>query len=308
MLMTRAISKAFFNAYSDNQPIRARLEGVADLMRHGYIDNAWEIIQNLNQTQGQLQPLEWLSWACDRLEILRPPPYDDPNDIETINVDGLARGVPVRPPTDVMIARSWAATRVIVAFGGVGEAFWSVPPFLEVPNCHLVMLRDTTRLFHVAGIEGLGANYADCVAGLRKLIKKLGATQIFVSGNSSGGYAALRYALDIEARGVLAFSPFTRLNATEAELARFPAVRPLSRSRPEMMEDLLPLYRNHQNPPKAIIVYGDKHPVDTEHALRMKELPNISLEPVPGYDGHHAWAKLLEENKFRPLLKQLLAF
>ncbi|MGH7078818.1 MAG: alpha/beta fold hydrolase, partial [Acetobacteraceae bacterium] len=217
-------------------------------------------------------------------------------------------GVAVRPPTDVMIARSWAATRVIVAFGGVGEAFWSVPPFLEVPNCHLVLLRDTTRLFHVAGIEGLGDSYADCVAGLRKLIGKLGAKQVFVSGNSSGGYAALRYALDIDARGVLAFSPFTRLNATAEELARFPALRPLSRSRPEMMEDLLPLYRNHPSPPKAIIVYGDRHPVDTEHALRMRPVPNVSIEPVPGYDGHHAWAKLLEENKFRQLLKQLLSF
>jgi len=75
-----------------------------------------------------------------------------------------------------------------------------------------------------------------------------------------------------------------------------------------MMEDLLPLYRVRQDPPKVIIVYGDKHEVDTEHALRMKDLPNVTLEPVHGYDGHHAWAKLLEENKFRPLLKQLLAF
>ncbi|MDA8052220.1 MAG: hypothetical protein M0002_19825 [Rhodospirillales bacterium] len=308
MMMSRAISRAFLNAYSENQPIRARLEGVADLMRHGYIDNAWEVIQQLNQTERQLQPLEWLSWACDRLEILRPPPYDDPNDVESIALDGLARTVAVRAPTDVMIARSWAATRVLVAFGGVGEAFWSVPPFLEVPNCHLVLLRDTTRLFHVAGIEGLGSIYAECVVALHKLIRKLGATQVFITGNSSGGYAALRYALDLDARGVLAFSPFTRINATEEELAKFPAVRPLSRSRPEMMEDLLPLYANHPKPPQVIIVYGDKHALDTEHALRMKNLANVTLEPVRGYDGHHAWAKLLDENKFRPLLKRLLSF
>jgi pimeloyl-ACP methyl ester carboxylesterase len=308
MLMTRAINKAFFNAYREDQPIRARLEGVADLMRHGYIDNAWEIIQQLNQSEGQLQPLEWLSWACDRLEMLRPAPYDDPNAVESITVDGLNRSVSVRPPTDVMIARSWAATRVIVAFGGVGEAFWSVPPFLEVPNCHLVLLRDTTRLFHVAGIEGLGDSYAECVVALRKLIQKLGATQVFVTGNSSGGYAALRYALDLEVRGVLAFSPFTRINASEDELAKFPALRPLSRSRPEMMEDLLPLYTSHPNPPKAIIVYGDKHVIDTEQALRMENVPGVTLEPVHGYDGHHAWAKLLDEQRFRPLLKRLLSY
>jgi len=308
MVMTRAITKAFSNAYGENQPIRVRLEGVADLMRHGYIDNAWEIIQQLNQSEKQLQPLEWLSWACDRLEILRPPPLDDPNAVESITLDGMSRRIAVRAPTDVMIARSWAATRVIIAFGGVGEAFWSVPPFLEVPNCHLVMLRDTTRLFHVAGIEGLGDTYSECVVALRNLIQKLGATQTFVTGNSSGGYAALRYALDLNVRGVLAFSPFTRINATEAELAQFPAVRPLSRSRPEMMEDLLPLYANHPNPPQVIIVYGDKHVLDTEHALRMQDLPTFTLEPVHGYDGHHAWAKLLEENRFRPLLKQLLAF
>ncbi len=308
MLMTRAMTKAFYNAYSDGQPIRARLEGVADLMRHGYIDNAWEIIQQLNHTEETLQPLEWLSWACDRLEILRPPPYDDPNEIESITVDGLRQPITIRPPTDVMIARSWAATRALIAFGGVGEAFWSVPPFLELPNCHLIMLRDTTRLFHVGGIEGLGATYRECVAALRKLIDKLGATQLFVTGNSSGGYAALRYALDLDVRGVLAFSPFTRINATEDELEQFPALRPLSRSRPEMMEDLLPLYSNHPKPPKVIIVYGDQHKTDTEQALRMKDLACVEIEPVHGYDGHHAWAKLIDEQRFRPLLKRLLAF
>lgn len=308
MLMTRGMAKAFANAYGEDQPIRARLEGIADLMRHGYIDNAWEVIQQLNQSDIQLQPLEWLSWACDRLEVLRPPPFDDPNDVESITVDGMTRPIAVRPPTNVMIARSWAATRALIAFGGVGEAFWSVPPFLEIPNCHLVMIRDTTRLFHVAGIEGLGESYSECVVALRKLIDKLGAQQVFITGNSSGGYAALRYALDLGARGVLAFSPFTRINATEAELAQHPALRPLSRSRPEMMEDLLPLYQNHRNPPKVIIVYGDKHVIDTEQALRMEGLPFVTLEPVHGYDGHHAWARLLEENRFRPLLKQLLSF
>ena len=307
MLITRAMTKAFANAYGEGQPIRARLEGVADLMRHGYIDNAWEIIQQLNHSIEPLQPLEWLSWACDRLEILRPPPYDDPNEIEAISVDGLGRQITVRPPTDVMIARSWAATRVLVAFGGVGEAFWSVPPFLELPNCHLVILRDTTRLFHVAGIEGLGASYHECVAGLRALFDRLGATQVFVTGNSSGGYAALRYAPDLGARGVLAFSPFTRINATREELEQFPALRPLSRSRPEMMEDLMPIYSGLPNPPRITIVYGDQHKVDTEQALRMKDLPFVELEPVHGFDGHHAWAQLIDEQRFRPLLKRLLA-
>jgi hypothetical protein len=308
MLITRAMTKAFFNAYSEGQPIRARLEGVADLMRHGYIDNAWEIIQQLNHTQEPLQPLEWLSWACDRLEILRPPPYDDPNDIESITLDGLGQPITVRPPTDVMIARSWAATRVLIAFGGVGEAFWSVPPFLELPNCHLVMLRDNTRLFHVGGVEGLGQTYYECVSALTRLIDRLGATQIFITGNSSGGYAALRYALDLGARGVLAFSPFTRINASEEELEQYPAIRTLARSRPEMMEDLLPFYSTHPNPPKLIIAYGDQHKLDTEHALRMKDLPCVELEPVHGFDGHHAWARLLDEQRFRPLLKRLLAF
>lgn len=305
MLITRSMAKAFSNAYGEGQPLRARLEAVADLMRHGYIDNAWEVIQQLNQTEEPIQPLEWLSWACDRLEILRP--YDDPNEVESIAVDGLGRPVTVRPPTDVMIARAWAATRVLVAFGGVGEAFWSVPPFLELPNCHLIMLRDTTRLFHVAGVEGLGATYHECVAALAALIGKLGASQIYATGNSSGGYAALRYALDLGARGVLAFSPFTRIDATPEELEQFPAIRPLSRSRPEMMEDLHALYARHPNPPKVIIAYGDRHRVDTEHALRMKDLPGVELEPVHGFDGHHAWARLLDEQRFRPLLKRLMS-
>jgi Alpha/beta hydrolase family len=307
MLLSRAVTKAFYSAYNTEQPIKDRLDGTYELLRYGYIDNARDAVERLRVTEPGVMRVDWLADAAARTEIYHRDSFDAMNGVESTTVYGLPEPINVRAPTDVMIARAPDAKQVMIAFGGFSEAFWVPPPFLELPNCHVVVLRDARRLFHLAGVEGLGADYAESVAGLKKLIADLGVSKVVLVGSSAGGYAALRYALDLDVRGVLAISPVTQINAGEKELAQYPGLRPIARTQPEMMLDLVPLYQEHPNPPKVIIVWGDKHPLDTQQATRMKVLPNVVLEPMRGFAGHPAWVKLLADQQLDPLLRRLLA-
>lgn len=308
MLLSRAVTKAFYTAYNDDLPTKERLDGTFELLRFGYVDNAREVIEKLKIAEPGLTRVEWLDQACDRAGIYHKDSFETINGAQSAMVYGLADPIKIHPPTDVMIIRAPQAEQVLIAFGGAAEAFWAPPPFFELSNCHVVVLRDARRLFHFAGVEGLGATYEECLEGLKKIIADLGASKVFVTGSSSGGYAALRYGLDLEGvRGVLAISPFTGSADVPREVARFPALRPIMRMQPEMLVDLLPLYEQHPNPPKVIIVWGDKNVVDNEQATRMKVLPNVILEPLHGFAGHPVWVKLLADQHFEPLLRRLFA-
>ncbi|MGH7077720.1 MAG: alpha/beta fold hydrolase [Acetobacteraceae bacterium] len=308
MELSQTLSRAFYAAYETEQPIKHRLAGTYDLLRYGYVDNAREVIAELRQNRRGGKRVDWLARACEGVELYHRDSSKLTDGSENIVVEGLPQPISIRLPTDVMIFRVPGARRVLISMGGANSAFWMPTAFFEFADTHVVAFRDTRRLFHLAGVKGLGADYAGSVDGLRKLIKGLGViNKVVMAGCSSGGYAALRYALDLDVRGVLAISAPSRINADESELERYPALRKIARTRPEMMEDLLPLYRRHPTPPSVIMAWGSKNPLDTEQALRMKGLPNVTLEPVPGIAAHASWLKLIADQQFEPLLARLLA-
>lgn len=307
MLLSRAVNNAALAAYSEDRPLEERLGGVFDLLRYGYTENAREVIEHINQTKSWLQRVEWLSRACERTEILSDGVQPGQNGVEHVAISGLPNPISIRLPSDTLMVRSPKAHRLMVAFGGATEAFWLVAPFLDLVDCHLVVLRDPKRLFHLAGVSGLGGTYAECVAALTRMATSLGVTEIYTAGSSSGGYSALRYALDLGARGVLTFCPITGSDDIAAEVERYPGLRAIARKAPEMMLDIVPMYRAAANPPKVIIAFGDKNPLDVRQAMRMKDLPGVSLEPLPGLSTHPVWSKLLSDHRFEDLLNRLLA-
>lgn len=307
MLLSRVVSNAALAAYSEDRPLEERLGGVFDLLRYGYTENAREVIEHLNQTKSWLQRVEWLSQACERTEILFDGADHGQNGAESVAISGLASPISIRLPSDTLMVRSPKAHRLLIAFGGATEAFWLVAPFLDLVDCHLIVLRDPKRLFHLAGVGGLGATYAECVAALTRIATSLGVTEIYTAGSSSGGYSALRYALDLGARGVLTFCPITGSDDITSEVEKYPGLRAIARKAPQMMLDILPMYRAAAKPPKVIIAFGDKNPLDVRQAMRMKDVPGVVLEPLPGLSTHPVWSKLLADHRFDDLLNRLLA-
>jgi hypothetical protein len=307
MPLSQAVTEAIYTAYNEDQPREATLKGAFTLLSYGYVDNARETVVRLKEEDPFDKRVLRLERSCERTRIYHQDSFEKLNGAHDVRVDGLAEPIEVRPPTDVMIVRAGQVKQVLIAFGGASEVFWLPPEFQELSNCHLVVLRDARRLFHLAGVEGLGATYEDCLEGLKKIVADLGATKVFMIGSSSGGYAALRYAQDFEGvRGVLAISPITGHPNMAEEAPKHPALRSILRTKPDMFVDLVPLYEQHPNPPKVTVVWGEKHATDNEQAVRMGALPNVTLEPLQGVAHHPVLVKLITRPDF-DLVKRLLA-
>lgn len=284
-------------------PPGERLAAAFELLRHGLIEDARTALEQVRLVAPELPRLHRLSQACARIRMLTPPGTDGAD--QRVHLEGRAAESRLRPTADVMILPCAGARRALVAFGGFTDAFWLTPAFLGLLDCHLVILSDSRRMFHLAGLIGLGESYAECVAGLQRLLAELGATSLFLAGSSAGGYAALRYGLDLEVRGVLAVSPVTQINAGAKEIAQYPALAPIASRAPEMMQDLIPLYQRASRPPPVLITWGQRNRLDDWQAARMAVLPNVTLEPVPVAD-HPVWMMLQATDRFAPLLHRLL--
>ena len=115
--------------------------------------------------------------------------------------------------TTVVWRNPAGSDRVILVFAGGGQAFWlsldGLHRVLRTCDAHVIYMRDYSSAFYLAGDEESGVDYRGLLDVLRGEIAGLGATRLGCLGNSGGGYAALRYALDLGAEAALSFSGIT---------------------------------------------------------------------------------------------------
>jgi hypothetical protein len=105
---------------------------------------------------------------------------------------------------------------LLICFAGVGIGMGI--PYFEFMNAlnqydtKRIFLRDLRKAWYHAGIEGVGDTIDDCIPPLKKLIADSGAKYVITLGNSMGAYAAILFAILLEADEVLAFAPTTFAN------------------------------------------------------------------------------------------------
>jgi pimeloyl-ACP methyl ester carboxylesterase len=208
-----------------------------------------------------------------------------------------------------LVERVPGARRAIVVFYGVGSGFWVLAPvlrrYLKPLGCHLVFVRDSRKIGHLGGIEGLGADYQASVDALRKLIERLGATEIAMMGMSLGGYAALRYGLDLGADRALGLGAYTNVTPGEVETNGRDALTRIARSCPAMARDLLPLYAEAERRPRVALWYGADHNGDRRQAERFTVLEGVELRPVPDLDDHDVLRQMMSSGQVRSVVTWL---
>jgi len=122
-----------------------------------------------------------------------------------------------RALTESIISNSMLYTNngsdaIIVWFGGMHEPFLN-PVFLKTyPNAVFdgLFLTDARSDWYMAGFNGIAEDFASSVEWLQKFIHDHRYRRIFLCGQSSGAYAALRVARHIRPTAVIAFAPQTR--------------------------------------------------------------------------------------------------
>lgn len=199
-----------------------------------------------------------------------------------------------------LIRRHKAATSTVLIFTGWARQVWVsislFDRFMKRFPANAVYLTEDAGLGYLDGIEGLGDNYADTVAGLRTLVDDLGAQKLHCMGTSSGGDAAMRYGLDLDASQVLAFSPYIGLTRTNL----------INEMLPEMAVGIAEVYRRAESTPDVTVVFGADSEPDRLATNDFAGLPGIRLRPVAGYGRHDVIPELIATGQLEPLLADVL--
>jgi pimeloyl-ACP methyl ester carboxylesterase len=208
-------------------------------------------------------------------------------------------------PDGVLIRSTEGAEDALVVFTPPGGDFWIsinlLHHHLKPFPWHIVYIRDAKRCFHMAGVNGLGEDYAASLEGLRALVSRLGARNTYCIGGSIGGYAALRYGLDLRAKAVLGFSAIASLDPSDWPEGLRPALNPITRIAPHMRADLDDLYRAAADRPRTLLCYGAASEFDLRHTERMRAVGDIIEIPIAGYTDHDAISYMVVKQKM-PLI------
>lgn len=235
-------------------------------------------------------------------------PYRDP----LVRPDGGATSFDAGDA--VRIARRPGARKIVFVFTGKARQIWLSVHLLHqiLPqDCTVVYLQDVRNCGYVFGLQAFGEGYAGTLEGMRRLIAGLGSPEVFVIGSSAGGWAAMRYGLDLGATRVLGISPGTDFTLMEEYRAETAARIGLSESEataafPPGSFDLLTLYGDAARPPELILAFGGGHEEDREASRRMGALPKVTLHEVPGYERHDVMAELIAKGEIRGLIDALM--
>jgi hypothetical protein len=209
-----------------------------------------------------------------------------------------------------LVAPCEGARRLLITFGGNTGYLMLPPKVVNLPKTHLVAIRDPKRCFGMTGIPGLGATYQACLASLRALIAEFGVIDVYCTGVSAGGYPALRYALDLAACGVLAFSAPTTLDLADdsgAPLSRYPQLTALYRQLPDIPLDLARPYAATTPRPSAILLYSPSNTRDAWLANRMGGIKGVEINAVAEEAGHRTFMWMNSGDEFQNYLQRLMA-
>jgi hypothetical protein len=291
------IEKSYAASVRPDAKLKDHLIFATSLMVHGCFRHAKSVLDTLGGGSGA-----WWRWMVDRCVELADGESlvktvlttDDPQDTVP-----LPDGTIIQGSTNVMVARKGACCRkLVIMFGGAPQPsfFGSGNSALacQCDDAHFVFMRDRRdrakpEFGYLTGVAGLGSDYRECLRNLKTLIATLGAPDLYCVGHSLGGYAALRYGLDLEAGAVLSLSGYTTFDPDDyTGLLRSRAEAPaqLSTIAPEMGVDVVKLYEAATRRPKATLLYGEKNLVDAAFAYRMSHLTDACLHPVKGTDAH----------------------
>jgi len=231
--------------------------------------------------------------------------------VPTGDVDGGALRV-ITEAGDILMERAPGSRALVIVFGGLATMFGGAAEDLgflvQEKKVNALFLSDPKRLFLLDGLISVGG-YPETIAWIKELAETWTAPNIYCLGFSAGGYAALRYGVDLGARRILTFAGATMLTPTLSQVDKRGTAllnRILTR-KPDMclnMRDYL--MRLGANAPEIINYYGAKMPEDTYHARNLEGLPTVELRQVEAVDTHAVVAGLRKSKLYAEILRGFL--
>ncbi|WP_042703990.1 hypothetical protein [Azospirillum sp. B506] len=223
-----------------------------------------------------------------------------------------AGAIPARLAQDAGAGNYWLApagsSTTLIAFTGRARrltvSVYLMQRILEPFGVNVIYLFDPADSFYLGGIGGRWTGLDATLGLLRRLCEGFGTQQLYCLGQSTGGYGALRYGLELDARAILAFSPMIWQVRRTRPLARIGQM--LGRPVGEEEVDLRGLYRSRARHPPATIICGGDNAADLRSASELSDLPGIDLRVLPGVADHSVITPLLQTGVLRPMIGEFL--
>lgn len=178
---------------------------------------------------------------------------------------------------------------VVIGFGGLAGGLLSelMQPILKKLGLGSIFLHDRQHVLYLNGVEELADDYEGTLSALRNLLPDSVST-ISCFGSSAGGYAALRYAIDLKASSALLFASPTNINADACARdgrARIVAKR-IHKVVPHQAANLAETLALSASRLNVHLWYGGAMQQDRDHALNMAGVPGVTLHELADYEGH----------------------
>lgn len=196
------------------------------------------------------------------------------------------------PNLEMHIAAVTGATTAALVFTGAADGV-SMPlaifdRYLAAMSMTVIYLKDFQRLVYLRGIRSVGAGFPGTVAALRGLLASLGIERLVTFGNCDGGFAAIRYGVELGADRIVAVSPATHFPQASQRLEQarnFKRVRIFQNVPPEM-RDLQPYLLSRTYETQIRVLYLQESERERLHALHIAGASNVILQPVAGDEKH----------------------
>lgn len=299
------VALALRTAADENAPADKVLEAAATLVNWGLLDPAESVLQRFEATHPLARQAQLIARSSNylrRSKVLE--------ELAAVGPDGIGPNAILNGVHDALLFRRKSASRLVVVLPGAGNNFFVslnvLFAFLKKLDTHILFLRDYESLLYLNGVPSLGRPYERTLASIRQLVRREGEPEIFVLASSAGGFAGIRYAVDLGARRYLGMSAATDLSPG----SRLPRLKYYCR--PELMEkipaqlvDMRPVIAGART--EFAFFYGGQNRHDRAHALHVAGLPNVRLREVTDYEKHDVVASLMAMGVFEQALRDLIA-
>jgi tetratricopeptide (TPR) repeat protein len=215
---------------------------------------------------------------------------------------------------DVLVAPAPDAETALLVFTGSNDAVSISLPlfdrFLAKLDITAVYLKDFNRLRFLTGIRSLSGDYEGTLGALREMLNGMGIHRICTLGNCDGGFAAIRYGIELGAERIVVFGAPT--HSSEDALSRIEQARNFMKNRlaakvPSAMMDLRPFLESREYSARLDLFYEEEDVRDSLQALHLAGLPGVRLHPQPGISNHRLLRRLaLKQPDFSAFLGDLL--
>lgn len=292
-----------FRTAEDLAATDAELLQAADvLVSWGHVDPACQVLNRLRANPTLAAQVGRLSAAAKQLQ--RSGVLTDLALMQESN--GVIGG-----QHEAYVWRATQSRKVIVVFTGIDSRFWLslmlLHAFLRRLQSHVIYLVDLRRMMFFDGLQTVAKGYHGLLRALRRTVKQLGADDIRVLAISVGGFAGLRYALDLQATSFLGMSIRTDFSErTSASMHPFFRREELRRAAPNMFVDLKPLLAKCRWPEKITLYCGEGNRVDRRHALHLADLPNVEIVMLESLASHNVISALLAKGTFEDVLRDFV--